>query len=398
MQKSFIIRFSIIAALISVSFFNCKKISGIDNGNIIETPYSLYFSDSSGALYKSNDGTSFNRVFSPDGFPARALMTCGDYVLWCKENIYISADNGDNFSHAFDSLQSLTGFPSVFQYDVNGRHMDLNQSMLAYCPGSPGFVYATTNSPHSIAMPDYVGVAYNNNYGKQGNWSIDNGYDTIPGNVGSMPVRMVSFALMPNGTLAGLAIADDPVLPDYTSFRNFYNNGPTNPYSFWEETTGSLVNANLPTAGVTLPPNAINPDTGFFTLGAYNSRLIAIDQKGNCGAWYSDDLGRNWAPYSGLPKNTPLLCINSPFNQICFIGTYRQGLYYLSPNTTTWMQVTSGLTSNLIIWGITYKQNIFKNNTKINYVFLATNMGIYKSVDNGLHWVLTIPGNFRNIY
>jgi hypothetical protein len=243
-----------------------------------------------------------------------------------------------------------------------------------------------------------VGVAYNNNYGKQGNWSIDNGYDTIPGNVGSMPVRMVSFALMPNGTLAGLAIADDPVLPDYTSFRNFYNNGPTNPYSFWEETTGSLVNANLPTAGVTLPPNAINPDTGFFTLGAYNSRLIAIDQKGNCGAWYSDDLGRNWAPYSGLPKNTPLLCINSPFNQICFIGTYGQGLYYLSPNTTTWMQVTSGLTSNLIIWGITYKQNIFKNNTKINYVFLATNMGIYKSVDNGLHWVLTIPGNFRNIY
>ena len=394
------IKILVVAAMVTVLYSNCKKPSGIDNGNVIETPYSLYFVDTQGAVYKTNDGMAFNKVFNPDGFPAKAIITSGEVVLLCKNNIYSSIDNGHNFNHAYDSLQSVANLPGM-SYALNNLPIDCNQSMIIEVPGdskSPSFVYACTDAPNTGGTSNYLGVAYNNNHGLRPNWSLDNGYDTTPGNMAPLPVKMVSFTLMKNGTLVGLALNDNTAAGGLTSFRNFINTTPLDPTTIWQEKTGSLVNATLTTVDTTLPPNAIFPSYGFFTLGRYNDRLIAIDQRGACGAWYSDDLGRKWKQFAGLPANVPLLCVSSPFDEVSLIGTYGDGLYIYNQSTASWQRNNSGLGTNITVRGISYKSNYYKNGTTKNYIYLATNLGIYQSTDMGLHWTRTIPGNFKNIF
>ena len=58
---------------ISGVFKSCtKSVSGINNDRVVETPYSLFFSDTAGALYSSNDGKTVRAtLFKADGFPSR---------------------------------------------------------------------------------------------------------------------------------------------------------------------------------------------------------------------------------------------------------------------------------------------------------------------------------------
>jgi len=386
---------------------SCKKVNGIDNNLVVETPYALYFADSTGAMYYSNDGVAYSRCFPPDGAPSRALITSGDNLVWAKSTLTYSSNNGYNFNQAFDSLQYAANLAPWLTYAQNGFPIDLNESMIVSVPGSPTLVYACSDVLHSPPVSsNYLGVDYNNTNGAAGNWSTDNGYDTTTGNAGPMPVQMVSFVIMPNGYLLGLALN-----PSYAGggidelhFRNFYNTAPSNTGTQWVECTGNNSGSGIilngwNDTGSTLPPNVWYPnDTCFFTLGAYNARAIAIDQRGVAGAWYSDDYGRTWFPYTGLPQNTPLLCIASPFNQVCMIGTELKGLYILNVNTGVWQQNISGLPANLVIRGIAAKQNIYKNGKTVQYVYLATNQGIYQSQDMGQHWLKTISGNYVSIY
>jgi len=395
----------LIFGVLAITIFaagGCKKVNGIDNNQVIETPYSLYFVDTTGALYYTNNGTTYTRSFPPDGKPSRCLLVSGDILLWAKSNLYYSNNNGYNFNQAFDSLQYAAHMAPWLTYAEDGFPIDLNESMVVSVPGSPNIVYACSDVLHDPAAGsnNFLGVEYNDNNGIDGNWSPDNGYDTLPGTAGIFPVDMVSFVLMPNGTLLGLAI--DPV--DYFHFRNFINTSPTNTGTIWNECTGNnngqgVTLTGYSDTGSALPPNTYYPnDTCFFTLGAYNARAIAIDQRGVAGAWYSDDNGRTWYQYTGLPANTPLLCIASPFNQVCLIGTEKKGLYVLNVNTGIWQQSNAGLSSNLIIRGIAAKENIFKNGSTTKYIYLATNQGIYQSQDMGAHWIRTISGNFVAAY
>ena len=64
----------LLLAAIWAGFYSCKKsISGISNNQVVETPFSLYFSDSSGGLYSSNDGKNIRQtLFKADGYPSKA--------------------------------------------------------------------------------------------------------------------------------------------------------------------------------------------------------------------------------------------------------------------------------------------------------------------------------------
>jgi hypothetical protein len=410
MRKSFL--YLAVGFLVSTAtlFYGCKKVNGVDNNQVIETPYSLFFADTAGALYKSNDGLTYEKTFPADGYPSRALITSGNNLLWAKANLYYSNNNGLNFNQSYDSLQYSTNLATWFGHAKNGFPIDLNESMIIDVPGPPDLVYACSDALHNLLLSsaDYLGLAYNDQHGEIGHWSTDNAYDTVPGKMGVLPVQMVSLALLPSGALIGLALnptyIDGSI--DELHFRNFYNPAPASYLTPWEEATGSagtglILGGSSDTSGSALPPNAAYPnDTPFFTLGVYNNRLIAIDEKGFDGAWYCDDgFGRTWVQFSGLPANVPLLCVAAPFNQVCMIGTQGAGLYYNSVNTEgVWQQNLNGLTNNLVIRGIVAKQNIYKNNSTVQYVYIATNKGIYQSKDMGLHWSLTIAGNYVSIY
>lgn len=391
---------------ISGSFSSCtKKVNGINNDHVVETPYSLFFSDTSGALYSSNDGkTVRSTLFKADGYPCRAICVAGDNILWAKAHLYISFNNGVNFNTSFDSLPDFP-FKTCDSISLN-----LNQSMIVDIPDW-NTVFTVSNNP---AGNNYLGVVFNLYSGQSGDWWVDIPDTAVPpaasgafgyyGGPGSVyNVTMTTFSYLPNGTLCGY---------DTYHNRNFFRTKTT----LWHEVTANSDSIDWPNigdpanrAGNGLPHNVRFSAPGFdmstdtaawYSYGHFNNRLIAIDNR-NCngnGAYYSDDNGRNWTQYSGLPAK-PLLCIASPFEEISLIGTEGAGLYFLNTNTGAWqLQVNNGLSNNLIIRNIAYKQNIYKNGAVAKFVYLATNKGIYQSTNGGSNWILTIPGNFVAVY
>lgn len=381
---------TLIIALASAAITGCTRTDGIDNNNVIATPYALYFSDTAGALYYTNDGRTFNgSVFKPDGRPCRALTTSVFNVLWKKTHVYYSANNGKNFNHTYDTLTSLPFLR------CDGQIGDLNQSSLVCLPQWDNRVYTTSNSP---SPNNWLGIAVSTNFGNPRTWGLDASYDTL--GVGLLPARMVSFTQLANGKLCGLAYSGAP-FDDYYHVRNFVKAGKDDQTDYnnrWKEVTANpdgisyIFMGNL--TGTPLPPYGTNTDTSFFTLGHFNNRLIAIDQRCRWGAWYSDDDGKNWAPYSGLPANTALLCIEAPFEEVCLIGTAGKGCYILNQFTGVWEPNNNGLAANATVRGIAAKKNIYKNGNVRKYIYLATDKGIYESTDGGRNWVKTIDGNF----
>lgn len=403
MRKSFLYLSLGFVAAAMVSIYSCvKKVNGINNDQVIETPYGLFFSDTAGTLYVTNDGKTVKTIFKADGFPCRAICTDDGNVLWVKKNLYIST-NGRNFNHAYDSVTS---------YDFkacNGKWLNLNQSMII---DIPDWEQSFTCSDYPTTTENYLGVVSNTRRGGiLGYWwpelpdtPVFTG-DPVPfGSYGTPPytIRVTSFTLLKNGVLCAY---------DGRNNRNFFRTKTT----LWNECTANPEHGAEPGvgdpanfSGTPLPHRiplgfgftAPVDTTAFYSLGHYNNRLIAIDNI-NCnsnGAYYSDDTGRTWKPYSGLP-NKPLLCIASPFEEICLIGTDSAGLYVLNNNTGMWqLQQNNGLEKNIIVRNIAFKENIYKNGSRKKFVYLATNKGIYQSTDNGNYWTLTIPGNYVAVY
>ncbi len=391
-------------ALAAITVYSCKKINAINNNTVVETPYSLYFSDTSGTLFVSTDGKNHTAIFSPDGKPCRSFITSGENILWAKDSLYFSSNNGVNFNHSYDSLYWKSD-ASV----VPGLSVYLNQSMMINCPTWGNRVYASSRAVAAYTssgtlLTNYMGLVYSDQNGALGSWSFENTYDTVgtdPGGSGRLPVYMYSFTQLTNGYLCALAFETPVTMTGHTRRyeRNFYKSAKD---QIWKEVTGnpdgvtSLTFGNV--SGVPLPPHNSVPTTGFFTLGHINNRLIAIDEMGGLGAWYSDDFGGNWTQYTGLPAGRPLLCVASPFEEIALIGTDSAGLYIFNNNTRMWQQNNNGLSKNLIVRNIAFKETVFKNGTVQKYVYLATNQGIFQSVDGGNNWIMTIAGNYVSVY
>ena len=70
MRKSSLYLMAGLSIAIIISLYSCtKKFDGVNNDMVVETPYSLYFSDTAGALYNTNDGKTVKVLVKPDGFP-----------------------------------------------------------------------------------------------------------------------------------------------------------------------------------------------------------------------------------------------------------------------------------------------------------------------------------------
>ena len=371
--------------------FSCTRINGVNNDQVVETPFNLFFGDISGAVYSSNDGANINKeIFEADGYPCKAICVSYNNILLVKQNLYVSTDNGISFNHSYDSSGSYPGKA------CNGYLLDLNQSMIVNIQDwNKVFIVNDDLDQHN-----YTGLSYSLYAGGQGNWYLGE-LDTTGhiGDYGPYPyLSITTMTLMPNGVLAGY---------DSRHNRNFYRTKTT---FFYEctanpDTVSGFYNYGAPYnhSGNHLPYNDSNStpiQTGArYSLGHYNNQLIAIDQN-NChtyGAYYSDDTGRNWAPMTGLP-NYPLLCVESPFEEVCLVGTAGAGLYILNTNTHTWQANNNGLASNLTVRSIVGKQRTYKNGKTVAYIFLATDAGIYQSLDGANTWTLTMPGNFTAIY
>ncbi len=343
MRKPFL--FSSLALLaIAISFSACKKVNGIDNEDEIQTPYSVYFSDSAGVLYNTNDGDVIKRlVFPADGYPSRAFAITGtNHMVWIKRNAHYSDNNGNNFNPTY-----LFVNPAAY-----------NQSAL---------LYAVDQERVYIAGTEYRGVSYNDKHGELEEWDVDNEWDeTIVD-----PISVTSFAQLNNGTICAY---------DNIHYRFFVKD---NKGDKWSEKAIDTVN-NFPLY------------KGSFSLASYKNIVVAIDSSSNMGAWYSANNGEAWSQFSGLPANTKIACAGAPFNEELFVGTYYNGLYRTQGGVL--IPSMEGLDQNTIVRGIKGKFERFKNDTERRVVYLTANNGIYRSYDMGRNWVKIREGNYINVY
>jgi hypothetical protein len=380
MKKTSLYGIVIGALSLAVGFFGCHKTDGVDNNQVLQTPYALFFADTAGALYKTNDGTNYKFLFPADGKPTRAICVSGPNVLWVKDNLYYSQDNGKNFNHSYDSVNKLP-------MGICSGILPMNQSMIISVTGlSETLVLVSSGDPSLQTSYGLLDAVYSRSVnGRPGLWfalRIDTNGQANP----TGPIDATSFTQQANGVLVSY---------DGRHNRVFYSTANEG-FGFFKESTGNDAglggrgNPNIQ-SGNGLPDSA-------YCIGHINNRLIAlINQCTYHGAWYSDDTGRNWTSYPGLPQNQ-LLCVASPFEKVCLVGTKGAGLYTLNLNTGAFQPNSNGLASDLIVRSIASHQNVYKNGNTEQFIFLATNKGIYTSKDGGINWTKTIPGNYTAVY
>jgi len=356
-------------AIFWIALDSCnKRVDGIDNNVVIETPYTLYFCDSSGALYNTNDGIGVKKmVFTADGSLPRAICLSGTDILWVKMGMYISQNNGQNFNSCayFDPAHTPNN-PILF-FDINPA--SLNQSLVLNSQDE-NLVYVCTSTPRAGSVPG-IGVAYSNQNGNAFTWVIDTNYNNFP--LSTSNVAISSLTELANNTIVG-----------YDTFTNqTYTKASATAAWFQQKQTVALP---LPCGG--------------FTLGHFNNMLVAIDNVHGLGAYYSNDFGQTWAKFSGLPAGRNLYSVASPFDQVLLVGTDSMGVYKLTAdNSTVFSSANIGMESFATVRGIAAKSNIYKEDGKAQlYIFLATDKGLFKSVDLGQSWIRVQAGNFVAAY
>jgi hypothetical protein len=327
----------------ALAFQSCRKYNDVNTDTVIVTPYSLYFSDSSGSLINTNDGNVFKpSVFPSDGYPSRSICIAGTNILWVKGNAHISTNNGVNFNPTYLNVSSAAFDHSLMLYSADEDR-----------------VYLSTNN----------GIAYSDQKGQIGTWQNDANFATVAG----IGVRPTSFTELSDNTIVALDPTDGSI---YTK----------------PSKTGAWVAVK-----VSAPNKPLPIKTKFF-LGHYNNTIVAVDSAGKNGVWYSNNKGAGWQQYTGIPTTRALLSVGSPFDGVLLVGTDSLGMYAVQGSSTNFVYSGNGLGISSSIRGITFKENIYENGVAKQYVYISTNQGIYRSQDLGQNWVQVVAGNYYNIW
>lgn len=332
MRKGFLPTVLFASAAALLAFQGCKKENaiGIDNDKVVKTPYSLYVANDEGWLINSTDGENYYSIFPPDGYAPNLIITSGNNLLFLKENLHLSANNGKNFNPV---LTTVKKFPwQTMAYDFRGHNQ----------------MYITTSNTTN-------GISLSKDNGKT--WEEDMAWEpNIP------PVFNIS-------SFSGLG---NSVLFAYSNLNNVMfrkDNAGAN----WRPVT---MEGLFPVDG-----------TEFF-LTSNNTTLFLTDHNGLGGVWHSEDEGLHWKRYGQgyLPQFRHWNCAASPDGGTSFlVGTDTSGVYRVE-NGSNFVSANVGLEKNTNVYSMTVKKNIYKNDVTRVYVFIATNKGIYRSEDSGRTW------------
>lgn len=325
--------------LAAVSLSSCRKENGIDNNQVIQTPYSLFVSDSAGGLKVTNDGETYREIFRPDGLTDRGILTSGSNVLWAKNRVYLSQNN-EAFNPTFNTLDTSVKWASML--------LRSDKQKRVYVPSTIG-----------------SGIYYSEDNGRS--WQDDT---TFLGG-GRFPAS--TFAETNDGVL----------------------------YAYDNQNRRAAIRLSATTPWALIGSSTALPTSGSFQLIGYQKTLVAYDYSGSAGAWYTTDSGQNWKQFTDIPAGERLRCAVVPFGDNLLIGSESGKVYRF--NNGTFVASSEGIETGSIVRGLAAKTNIFKadgngNSRENRYVFAATSTGIYRSEDGGLNWVKMIRGDYQNIY
>lgn len=342
-----------------VTFAGCSKDNGINNTTVIATPYSLYFSDSAGSLWNTNDGIFFKySVFKPDGVPSLAIAMADTNLIWIKGGVPV----GLVTAHIW--VPKTVSFNTTYQ-PLNPNAVD--QTMVLYAADRKRVYIATADGTYS-------GVKYNDSSGKALNWNDD------------------TYMMQTGASTFFSTITSFTELKDHTIIAIDWN---TASKAIFVLPPPPSIPSKVPWQQIT--PTTPLPSGGQFTLSHFNNTIVAVDRAGINGAWYSQNHGMDWYQYS-LPSELigrKLYCAYAPFESTLLLGTESNGVYVLQG--TSFVASSNGLTALTAVRSITAKQNIYVNGVSVQYVYIATSQGIFRSEDLGQNWVPVRAGNYYSI-
>ncbi len=330
----------LLIAALAVS--SCRKENGIDNNKVVLTPYGVFFGDKVGLLQNTNDGLSY-RTFNSlkgDGAIMRSIIVSAENIILIKKNLFVSDNNGLDFNQGKGSAVNPTANWASMILDV------------------PGFGTAPPRIYLASTVPN--GVQYSEDHGVTWTQESTTSWGSITG------ANVSSFAYTPNGFLFGM---------DQTGANLYLKHGSL----MWNQSA-----------------NATGLPNGIWYLSSFNNTVLAIDRNGAGGVQYSNDTGLTWTKYAGIPGNQQIYACSAPLGQTLLAGTDSAGVYRLSGGV--FVQSNNGLKPFTSVYGITGKQDTYKNGIIKRYVYIATNFGLYRSEDLGQNWVLAMPGDFRTIW
>jgi hypothetical protein len=356
MRKTTLFKVAVVA-LLGIALHGCKKPSnGIDNNAVITKPYVLYVGDSFGNIYHTNGDLLnnnsdpadllFKRLdFSSDGTPVRAISTSGNNLLMIKHNAYVRVGTDKNFNPFFNEgkLDPAAWYQSQI-FDV------------------PSFKRIYIAAPNTGGN----GVYYSDTNGALSTWINDNDV--------SLTSAVTSYTQLEDGTL--IAFSDVG--------RTVY-------------TKSSTTTPWVPVAGSGLPTG------GKFFVSHLKNMIVAADCQGGTGdVYYSSNHGLSWQKFNGLPP-VNILSMTPAFEQALIVGTDGEGIYRLTISGATFLSANTGIGAHAKVTGLTEKYNQYKNGQIKQYVYAATDKGLYRSEDLGLNWVqiisTTLPAtNFTAVY
>lgn len=323
---------TLLAGVISlVAMQGCKKVSeiGRDNNIVITTPYTVYAVSNEGWIVRTNDGRTFNHVFPPDGYPTTMISAAGENVIVKKSRIFYSDNQGKNFN------------PSAY---MNFSSKPWRNWVLD-CPSHERTYMASTEGN---------GVAVSLDGGKT--WEKDSVWEA---NV-SPNVKVSSFAQLSNGSAYAFA-DDDNVL--------FKRDNATSPWNH------VLIQSILPSL------------SGYF-LVANTSELFVVDHQGLGSTWYSIDQGANWVkiPDGELPRQGLVKMTGAASGSPGTVAVCTEDNIYYGTKDNGFVRAIHGLEIGTKIYSMTAKYNVYKNGNRLNFLYVATSKGIYRSDDSGYNW------------
>lgn len=329
-----------LGALLSITLFSCKKENGIDNDTVVKKPYGLYVTSEKGELISTNNGDDYTTVFPVDGYATRSLATTSKGIVWIKANLFVSLDNGKSFNPKI--TVSLPPTPTTPWQNMLLSALDQER------------IYVTSTLDK--------GIFYSDNNGSS--WSPDPNWE-----IGVTGGDISSFTQLKNGVIYSRSNSNGGAL--------YKKDNKTSNWNIVTQTAPML------------------PSNGTYYLSHFDNTLLATDVFGVNGVYFSNDGGQSWKQYPGLPARK-LYSTQAPFDQVLLVGTDSMGVYRLQSGQ--FVPSNNGMPINATVYGIVGKNNIYKNGANKQFIYIATDQGLYRSEDLGQNWVMVKPGSYRSVY
>lgn len=311
-------------------FTSCDKTEPPSNSGLIVTPYVLYTGGLDGQMHKTNDANYFTKLLAIAQHPIRQIITADTNILVLRKNCYVSDNEG--------KALNVTNSNCLDYYDEFYRYFRPNQ--MCY-----------DKSERKVYLCTKGGLLE----------SADLGKTFGPSPLGGTPVSVVE---------------DD--------------NGDI--YAMENSATISKRTAGVGGwAAVTPGGSTLNPGNNYY-LSSYDGKLVATDYEGTAGIAESTNGGVDWTKYGSVSGNgRKILFTNQPdHTDDLFMGRDSMGLFKLVG--TSFEPSGVGIPWYAKVGFVEGKRIVYRTGEPKNYLFCATDVGLYVSESGGADWYLARPG------